>query len=86
MRAGSAGISNISGAWAAAPSVLPMCVANGIEKATGRMEREERGAGGGGDERMSGWADERGECWDLDCQRCMGCGSLGQIDVCGQRS
>jgi hypothetical protein len=36
MHAGNAGISNISGAWAAIPSVGPMCVPNGIEKARGR--------------------------------------------------
>jgi hypothetical protein len=34
MGAGSAGISNISGAWAAVPYVRPLCVPNGIEKAT----------------------------------------------------
>jgi hypothetical protein len=37
IRAGSAGISNISGAWAALPSVIPLCVPKGIEKATRRM-------------------------------------------------
>jgi hypothetical protein len=32
-----AGISNVDGAWAAAPHVGSMCVDNGIEKATGWM-------------------------------------------------
>jgi hypothetical protein len=41
MRAGSARISNISGAWAAVHSVRPMCVPNGIVKATG--DRREKG-------------------------------------------
>jgi hypothetical protein len=40
MRAGSAGISNISGAWASAPSVRRVCVGNGIQKATGPMGAE----------------------------------------------
>jgi hypothetical protein len=37
MRAGSAGISDISGASASAPSVRRVSVANGIEKATRQM-------------------------------------------------
>jgi hypothetical protein len=37
MREGSAGIWNISGAWAVVPSARRLSVANGIEKARGRM-------------------------------------------------
>jgi hypothetical protein len=37
MIAGRAGISNISGAWAAVPSVGRMIVVDGVEKARGRM-------------------------------------------------
>jgi hypothetical protein len=41
------------GTIAAVPSVRPMCVPNGIMKATGGSEREERGVAEG-DEQMSG--------------------------------
>jgi hypothetical protein len=51
MGAGNAGISNISGAWAAIPSVGPMCVSNGIGEAGGRMG--EKGAGRSVEEEMS---------------------------------
>jgi hypothetical protein len=80
MRAGSAGISDISGAWAAAPPVGPMCTTNGIEKARWRM-----GATGAWRGRRRR-ADESGECWDSGYQRCMGCDSFGRTDVCGQWS
>jgi hypothetical protein len=55
-----------------------------LRRPRGGWFRQERRGGGGGDEQMSGWALERGERWDLDCRRCMGCGSPGQIDVGGQ--
>jgi hypothetical protein len=51
MGAGSAGISNISGAWAAIPFVGPMCVPNGVVKARGRMGA--KGAGSSVEQAMS---------------------------------
>jgi hypothetical protein len=35
-------------------------------------------------EEVSRWAEESGECWGLDCQRCMGCASFGRTAVFGQ--
>jgi hypothetical protein len=81
MRAGGAGISSISGAWAAVPSVGPMCMTNGIEKASGRV-----GAGGAWRRRRRTGGDESGECWNFGYQRCMGGGSFGRADLCGQWS
>jgi hypothetical protein len=42
------------------------------------------GSGEGVEEVMSRLADETGECWDVEYQRCLGCGSLGPTNVCGQ--
>jgi hypothetical protein len=36
------------------------------------------------DEENGRWADESGECWDLEYWRCMGCGSFGQVDAYDQ--
>jgi hypothetical protein len=58
-----------------------MCVANGSEKARGRMgaRRAWRWESVEGETRRG--ADESRVCWDFEYQRCMGRGSFGQTDV-----
>jgi hypothetical protein len=84
MRAGSAGMSNISGAWAAIPSVRPICLSDGIEKAGGRMGARRAWRWRSVEEEMTRRADGIGEGWDFGYQRCMGCGSLCRADVCAK--
>jgi hypothetical protein len=81
MRAGSAGISHISGAWAAAPTrqaaVRPQWNCEG-RVGDGSEDRPEGAA------ELRTRADQGGECCVFEYQRCMGYDSFGQTDVCGQ--
>jgi hypothetical protein len=61
-----------------------MCVAKGSEKARGRMGARRAWRWRSVEEEMGRRADESRECWDFDYQRCMGRGSFGRTDVCGQ--
>jgi hypothetical protein len=84
MGAGSVGISNMSRAWAAVPSVGWICVANEIQRSRGRMGGRRAWRWRSVEEEMRKGADESGECWDFGYGRCMCRGSFGQTGVSGR--